>query len=589
MKTIMQIFLFLMTLHSILAQPNFTDVSKIAGIQVKGGAEGIAVGDFNNDGFEDFYVSFINNRNQLYRNNGDGSFTEMAESIGLALSDNTDTRTAVWGDINNDGWLDLYIGNKGSSDRLFLNLGNEKFQDISSSAEIYNKAHPKSVNMADINNDGFLDIYISNFGSENMMLLNMQNLSFRTVTNWSGALDRGSAMGSIFFDYDKDGDQDLYLVHDNMQPNFLYQNDGKGRFKEVGADAGVNTQSFGMGVDVGDINNDGWLDIYIANLGANILLLNNRDGTFSNISESCKVEDKGMGWGANFLDYDNDGRIDIYVANDFDFSPFPYRNVLYKNMGDLNFEIVEKGGAVSNEHQSYGTAYVDFNRDGHMDLLVVNRGDQEGVQLLQNAKTTNNWIAMKLIGIESNHQAIGATITLLDELGMTHYKEVIAGQSWESQSSSILHFGLGEATSIDSLSIQWPSGLQQSAKVGNLNKYYTIREGAQIEEGIEFDVLTSTKDLSLAASLALTVYPNPNRGEFTIDYYVEERQSVFLEVFDMTGRLIYSKVVEQPQIGKNSIPVRIANNKLKSLSQMVSIKLFSKHAYGVGRFLISRY
>jgi hypothetical protein len=140
-----------------------------------------------------------------------------------------------------------------------------------------------------------------------------------------------NAMGAIFFDYDKDNDPDLYLVHDG-QPNILYKNIGGGRYVDVSTEAGVDYEGFGMGVDIGDVNQDGWMDLYITNLYENVLFLNNGDGTFTNASQKAQVEDYGMGWGTNFLDFNNDGLQDIYVTNDSYFSDYP--NVLYKNIGD---------------------------------------------------------------------------------------------------------------------------------------------------------------------------------------------------------------------------------------------------------------
>jgi len=206
------------------AQPEYIDISEIAGLIPDKRCVGIAVGDFNNDGYDDFYVSFLVGKNQLYKNKGDGTFEEIGEVSGVALPDSIQTETAVWGDINNDGWVDLYIGNNKTSDQLFLNLGNEQFQNITHSAGINSPANSKSVNMADVNRDGFLDIYVSNFFSENILYLNQGDNTFQDVTLEAGALDEGQAMGTVFFDYDKDGDQDIYLVHDGRTPNFLYQN-----------------------------------------------------------------------------------------------------------------------------------------------------------------------------------------------------------------------------------------------------------------------------------------------------------------------------------------------------------------------------
>ena len=219
---------FLLPYWGLAQNAYFSDVTLNAGIPSFGNSQGVAVGDFNNDGYEDFYVSMDIGENQLYQNNGDGTFKEVAPSLGLNIA--AKTKAAVWGDINNDGYLDLYLANLRSNDQLFLNSGNGTFTEITQQAGIINFENPSSVNMADVNNDGYLDIYISNLLAENILYLNNRDLSFQDYTRASGATDTGSSMGSIFFDYDKDGDQDLYLVHDHAEPNFLYQNDGNWSF-----------------------------------------------------------------------------------------------------------------------------------------------------------------------------------------------------------------------------------------------------------------------------------------------------------------------------------------------------------------------
>jgi hypothetical protein len=417
--------------------------------------------------------------------------TEIGESAGVALSEDEQSRSAVWGDINNDGWPDLYVGNRSGRDYLFLNLGNEQFEEISLSAGILQTGNPISVNMADLNNDGYLDIYISNFMSHNGLYLNNQDNTFAFHSFSSQALDNGLSMGTVLYDYDKDGDIDLYLVHDGFEPNFLYQNNGSAIFTEVAESVGLNTASFGMGVDIGDVNNDGWMDLYITNLGDNFLLLNDGTGHYSDISESANIEDFGMGWGTIFLDFDNDGLIDIYVANEYAFSPYP--NVLYRNSGNMTFEKAEENGPVCNVDNSYGTASLDYDRDGNPDLLVANKNAGQGIQLFKNADRPNNWLGINLVGTTSNRDAIGAKITLTDNLDRIHYRELVAGQGWASQNSHIVNIGLGSASEITGLAITWPSGLVQDILVPALNAYYTIIEGVGIEAGIVYPVPLSTE------------------------------------------------------------------------------------------------
>lgn len=565
-----------------IGQLTFTDQTIAAGLLPIEGAESIAVGDFNNDGYDDFYVCSIANKNQLYQNKGDGTFIEISDSLGVALDEDTYSQAAVWGDLNNDGWLDLYVANKAKADNVFINQGNGTFEDRSFWVGIYHLGFPKSVNLADINNDGWLDIYISNFYAENVMYLNNGDETFSNYTTVAGAFDTGKTMGTIFFDYDKDGDLDLYLVHDSFEPNLLYQNNGTGVFTEVGAVAGVNTESFGMGVDVGDINRDGWLDIYIANFGENFLLLNNGDGTFSDISTSSNTNDTGMGWGSVFLDFDNDGWEDIYVCNThaIDFQ----QNALYRNLGDFNFEKAETNEVICNEYSSYGNASLDIDLDGNMDVLVANRGANESVQLFQNPERSQPWVSFKLIGTTSNRSAIGTTIQLTDDLGIIHYQELCAGQSWSSQNSSLLHIGLGDATGIAEIKVSWPSGLEEIVEVTRLHRFYTIIEYSDIYEGIIFDIPTSIQDLPYPTDMPFQLFPNPSNGHFTVAFYTKTSTPIELKIYNVLGELIFYKKMETTLIGKNEIIIDLHSAVRR---QFVSVQLFSQNSFSTQSLIIN--
>ena len=213
-----------------LLKAQFEEISQSAGINNAGRNSGVAIGDFDQDNWEDVYVSLRDGANKLYRNLGNGAFQDVAAEAGVAY--NQDTRVSTWADINNDGYPDLYLGNNDQPDMLYLNNGDGTFSEISWEAGIYNVAKPYAVLMADVNRDGFLDIYIANFKSENKLYLNNGNLTFSDYTYRSGALDMQNAMGSIFFDYDNDRDPDLFLTHDG-QAYILYENTGEGRFVDV--------------------------------------------------------------------------------------------------------------------------------------------------------------------------------------------------------------------------------------------------------------------------------------------------------------------------------------------------------------------
>ncbi|NRB51911.1 MAG: VCBS repeat-containing protein [Saprospiraceae bacterium] len=536
-------------------ESTFIDISAGVDLFSFGGAQGIAVGDYNNDGFDDFYVCADIGKNKLFMNNGDGSFTEVAESVGLDIA--AKSKSAIWGDINNDGYIDLYLANLISNDQLFLNQGNGTFQDITNSAAIQNWENPSSVNMADVNNDGYLDIYISNLSAENILYLNQQDLTFRNFTQQSGARDTGSSMGSIFFDYDKDGDQDLFLTHDHAEPSLLYQNDGTGHFTEVGESAKANVQGLGMGIDIGDINRDGYSDLYITNLFKNTLLLNKGDGTFENISASAGIEDYGMGWGTTFIDFDRDGWVDIYVANDSDFSPYP--NVLYRNLGDNTFTAVELQKDISSTAQSYAAVCLDYQLDGQLDLAVANRGGEEHFQLFENTNRTGNWIGIKLSGVESNRQAIGSKLRIVDGLGEVHYKELTAGHGWTSQNSSILYVGLGVVNSIDSLHISWPSGLEQAMIGPGINQYYTIVEGQLPMEGIINEPLITNTPLPHRQEqrLRLEAFPNPAYDELSLQIHTQKPEELSLEVLDVLGKVLFTQYLKKPTSSNQQIDMDI--------------------------------
>jgi len=299
------------------------------------------------------------------------------------------------------------------------------------------------------------------------------------------------------------------------------------------------------------VNNDGWMDIYLTNLWANILLLNEGNGTFSNISESANVEDLGMGWGTTFLDYDNDGWQDIYVANDFGFNPtFPYYNVLYRNLGDETFTITETGEAISNEQNSYGTAILDYNLDGNLDILVANKGDDMGVQLLENADRPQHWIGLKLIGTDSNRDAIGAKISVTDNVGNTFYRELTAGCSWSSQNTILQHIGVGSATEIDNVTIDWPAGTTETFSVSEIDQFYTITEGEMIVEGLQYGGTTAILDL-MENQLPLSIFPNPNDGNFQLTFTTQYNSTISIELLNALGQTVFTKKIKQPTLGEN--------------------------------------
>lgn len=473
------LFLLLTTLAT-AQTASFSDVAPQVGVDATGRSYGISAGDFDNDGREDWYISRHLGPNLLYRNLGNGTFQELGAQRGINYAG--DTFMSLWVDIDGDGDLDLYLGNRNETNRLYRN-DEGYFTDISTAAGIdaYDY-HTRAIVAADVDADGDVDLYAANLNAQNELYLNDGNGTFTEYTIQSGAVDEQIAMAAVFFDYDNDGLQDLYLVHDNNQPNMLYRNMGSTFFANVAEQAGANIAANGMGVDVGDINNDGWLDLYVTNLYENNLLLNlgpDENGVvrFQDISATAGVDDLGMGWGTTFLDYDNDGFLDIYCVNDSNFSPLP--NLLYRNRGDLSFELVSEGTVLESMNGGYGTIANDFNNDGQLDLFVCNAGTNEANELFLNEEENDHhYLKVRLrSAIESNTHYIGARLRLTTNEGMVLTREINAGMGFVSQNSTTVHFGLGASSGIQSLEI-YPSGSDGIAYLENLemDKTYLIED-----------------------------------------------------------------------------------------------------------------
>jgi hypothetical protein len=505
---------------------------------------GVAIADYDNDGDEDVYAFTRQNDNQLFQNQGNDTFVNVAPLAGVNTTGNT--TCAVWGDLNNDGWMDLYVGNYQGADALYLNNGPDSngtvtFTNIIAQAGFSNFSTPLSANWVDVDKDGHLDLYVVNFLAQNRFFHNNGNMTFTDQTFMRNMTDASYSMGSIFFDYDNDGDQDLYLVHDSYVPNILYQNNGLGFFTNVAAAAGVAYEGFGMGVDVADINQDGWLDLYVTNLGPNVLYLNNADGSFTDITATANVGDIGMGWGTLFLDVDNDGWQDLYAINDSHYSPKP--NVLYRNNGDLSFTIVDENGPVSSMDAGYGGASLDFNGDGALDIFIANNGVGEGNQLFKNLGNDKHWIAFKLTGTISNKAAIGARIAIEYGNGLTQADEINAGSGFASQNSQRIYFGLDGHSTVQKVSIRWPNGLQEEYLGLAANQLYTFTETlplvppvihavTQLAESVEqWGKFEAVVDLSASFSnpydydeIALTAtFTSPSGQQKAVDgFYMED-------------------------------------------------------------------
>lgn len=448
-----------------------------------------AVADYDLDGDLDVYVGSRLAPNTLYRNEGNATFVPVVAGV----EDDGFTMVTLFFDYDNDGDPDLLSCNTGDVNHFYRNDGGS-FTDVTDELGLGQESQCRSAHAADINLDGFLDLYIVNMNQPNAFWLSDGEGGFTDGYYASGATDNLIGMGALFLDIENDGDLDLYLTHDANQANKLYINDGTGSFVNQAAAWGLDLAAQGMGVDATDLDHDGFLDIFISNNLPNDLFINPgpqpEDGSilpFTNITETAGVGDLGMGWGTAFIDHDHDGERDLYVANEYFFSP--YSNLLYHNNGDLTFTDIASGTPLESNYSGYATVVADFDLNGTEDLLVVNTlvSANPGCELFLNMDTVPHWIGFELEGVVSPRDAAGARVVVHSGADFHRTDASFIGYSYSSCGPLTFNFGLGDRTSVDSVEVFWPSGIRTVGLDPAIDQYHTLLEtpcfGVDLELG----------------------------------------------------------------------------------------------------------
>ena len=451
----------------------FTDVTESAGLKGKGYSMGVAAGDYDNDGFVDLYVTGVN-YNQLFHNNGDGTFTDVTAKASVSgiipESGKAWSITAGWFDYNNDGLLDLFVVN-------YLDY------DIHTAALCNQEGVP-----AYCSPNGFQ-------GTHNILYRNNGDGTFTDVSVQSHISQYvGKGMGVAFADYDNDGFTDIFVSNDTFQ-NFLLHNNGDGTFTDVASEAGVaftgNGKTVaGMGADFRDLDNDGKPDIFhTAMFGDTFPLYRNLGGgQFEDATSRAgltTLTSRFTAWGTGAFDFDNDGRKDLFAATSDILDnadavvhrPYVLPNLLLRNKGNLTFEDVSSGAGagftVPAAHR--GAAFGDFSNDGKIDIVVtVLNGPPE--LLMNRTKNQNHWIILKLVGVKSNRDGLGTKVKISTSHG-DQYNEATTAVGYNSSSDKRVHFGLGDATVIDKIELAWPSGVKQILTNVKADQILTVTEG----------------------------------------------------------------------------------------------------------------
>jgi hypothetical protein len=576
--------LFLIFSNLSNAQLAFEDVATQVGVNYSYGDSeyggGVSFADFNNDGWDDITYATEDGAQLYFFENNNGVFNLVTLN---GISNTYKTKQVIWIDYDNDGDKDLFVTAIEGINEFYRNDGGMNFTNISSTIGFFQTdLFTYGTSFGDIDNDGDLDAFISNRTSTEQ---NQRNYLYRNdegtfvdITQSSGIPiedEEGNensqlSFCTMFFDYNKDGFQDIYLANDKTDNiNRLYKNLGNGTFEDVSVASGSGIAVNAMTTTLGDYNNDGWFDIYITNTqssqagNGNVLLKNNGDGTFTNVAEETGTTFNSLAWGAVFLDADNDTLLDLYVSGGFDGSIGSFLSAaFYHQQNDGIFVIPQNIGFENDTRKSFSNAIGDINNDGKPDIIVCN--DTENNFLWENKTTnTNNWLKVKLEGVTTNRDGIGNTIEIFIN-GRSQYRYTLAGEGYISQNSYHEFFGLGEATEVDYVKVTWTgTNTEDIIYDVNANQSITIKEG--------IGVLTSN---DIQTNSLFSLYPNPSYdGVFKLS--VNNNKSNTLKVYDLAGRLILKikNLKDKDQFSLNHCKKGIYLAKVSSDHKSSTIKL----------------
>ncbi len=485
--------------------------------------------------------------NKLFRNEGNKTFTDVTVQAGVLSTLHGHPWSAMgnkfgaaWGDYNNDGFPDLFITNVGY-DELYRNDGDGMFTDVTAAAGVKGNDvdHHSSALWWDYDLDGDLDLYVSAWIGENHLYENIDGETFVNVTAVSALGDTGRTWTSIPIDANNDHLPDLYVVND-FGANRFYLNQGDKTFRVATAEFGLEDGGHGMGVTIGDYDNNGFFDIYLTNIEGvilsdgkqtfNPLFANDGNGHFNNKNIEAGVQGAGWAWGAEFFDCDHDGDEDLYVVNGFKIEPG--RNYFFLNDGSGKYTDRSVESQADGAAEARGLVVFDYDNDGDLDLLVANFKDPP--YLYENQTVQQSWLQVNLVGSTSNRNAFGATVEV--RCATKHYFRAYNGVDFLGQSVQPLHVGLADAEMADAVIVTWPDGGQEIVANVPVNQTVTIKQG----QGL---VVTSVVDkgrhqMAPDEFELLGNYPNPFNGSTVIDFVLPGPGNVTLSIQNIIGQKI---------------------------------------------------
>lgn len=536
MRLLIFFIAFLITLNS-YSQIFFNDEASNIGFNEHCGTSilgtGLSFVDYDGDGWDDITLTGTTGAPLRFYKNFQGLFFE---ELLITPQITHPTRSVTWVDFDNDGDKDLFITSDEFYNRLFENTDSGLIEITVQAGFPTNIQFTYGASWGDINNDGCLDVYISNrivTGNTitNYLYQNNCDGTFTDVTDSVGLTNAPAlTFCSGFIDINNDGWQDIYVANDKFEPNFMYKNNGDGTFTDISASSGTDVVVDAMSVTVDDFNSDGFLDIYVTNTpGAiatpsfgNVLFKNNGDETFTNIAVSSGTLLDSFAWGASFFDAENDGDLDLYVSCSYDGTFMGYPSAaFYENQSDETFTEPTNIGFSNDSEISYSNAIGDLNNDGKTDIIVMNSDDTVPFVWNNQTTTTNNYIGVTIEGTVSNRDGVGSLIEISVD-GEKQYRYVMCGEGYLAQNSFKEIFGVGNSTAIiDYVKIKWLSGIEDTVTDVAVNQVIDIKEGTTL----------SISDVELPVEV--DIFPNPSDGQYEI---VSNNIIDTITIYSISGR-----------------------------------------------------
>ncbi|UUC45161.1 FG-GAP-like repeat-containing protein [Flavobacterium cerinum] len=487
--------------------------------------------DVNNDGWDDiFFTNGLSSgeQNMLYINNTDGTFTTVTDDD--IVEHSIRAVGASFADTDNDGDLDGYVvtwgvGGIAKRNYFYRNNGNGTFTFDPGVAP--NPTYSETANWIDINNDQLLDLYITNSAQSlrNLYFENQGDGTFLQRTDLTITNEVKPSRSVDWVDYDNDGDNDLFVTNEMNNTNTLYRNDGPNNFTQITNLNIVQDIKDSLGSSWADVDNDGDFDLLVANWEQGNQLFINNNGVFTEMTGSAIALETVISFGSTFGDIDNDGDLDLFIGNSY--SDTHFKNSVFINDGHGNFTQDHTSALALQEGWTYGAAFGDYNNDGWLDIILANNQNESQVNsVYKNTGTGNNWVKIKCVGTVSNKSAIGAVVKVTSVINgnvVTQTRKVEAASGYASQNSLTTHFGLGDAGTIQTIQIKWPSGLIENF-TGGINTAHNFIEG------------TGVLSVGEQNKIKVNIYPNPVKDQFYIE--IPEKGAYHLAIINTQGQTV---------------------------------------------------